>query len=106
MVIEFNRPNSTSAPTTTRTSATQGPSQAEKATKAAEPQAAASTSRGESVQLSQEAQDLKGVTDRLKDLPVVNSEKVASLKAAIADGSYQVDSERVASKMLNFEAQR
>lgn len=59
---------------------------------------------GESVHLSSEAQQLKGITDKLRDLPTVNSARVAELKQAIADGSYTVDSNRLASKLLNFEA--
>ncbi|MCO8163439.1 flagellar biosynthesis anti-sigma factor FlgM [Pseudomonas sp. 21LCFQ010] len=59
---------------------------------------------GESVHLSSEAQQLQGITDKLRDLPTVNSARVAELKQAIADGSYTVDSNRLASKLLNFEA--
>ncbi|WP_422776237.1 flagellar biosynthesis anti-sigma factor FlgM [Pseudomonas mediterranea] len=101
MVIDFNRLNSSSPLTgTTRTSAskeTEKSSPAEQATV---------VKNGESVHLSDEAQQLQKVTDKLRDQPVVNSARVAELKAAIADGSYKVDSNRVASKLLNFEAQR
>jgi len=104
MVIDFSRVNnSPSLPGTTRTG------NAQESTGAAAQPAAKSTSvaqSGEAVTLSDGAQQLQKITDTLRDQPTVNSARVAELKQAIADGSYKVDSERVASKLLNFEAQR
>jgi len=34
----------------------------------------------------------------------VNSERVSELRAAIADGSYQVDAKELAQNMINFES--
>jgi negative regulator of flagellin synthesis FlgM len=110
MVIDFNRPNSAVTPsTTTRTSSSQPGSRTEAAadTKASSTVDQTTQAKGgEPVQLSQEAQQLQSVSDKLRDLPSVDSEKVARLKQAITDGSYQVDSKRVASKLLDFESQR
>jgi len=107
MVIDFSRLNNT--PTTSGTTRTTSPKDNVEAKAPALPakaeQASASQS-GESVHLSNEAQQLQKVTDSLRDQPVVNKARVAELKQAIADGSYKVDSNRVASKLLNFEAER
>ncbi|MBV4457171.1 MULTISPECIES: flagellar biosynthesis anti-sigma factor FlgM [Pseudomonas] len=108
MVIDFSRLNSSSSLTGgTRTSAPKETAEtgASAPLNAPAEQATAAKS-GESVHLSNEAQQLQKITDKLRDQPVVDKGRVAELKAAIADGSYKVDSNRVASKLLNFEAQR
>ncbi|WP_296264360.1 flagellar biosynthesis anti-sigma factor FlgM [Pseudomonas sp. UBA6562] len=103
MVIDFNRLNNPPAVAGgTRSAAATGP--AEKP--AVADQAKTSSASGEAVHLSQEAQQLKTITDKLRDQPVVDSARVAQLKQSIADGSYQVDAGRVASKMLDLESQR
>jgi len=107
MVIDFSRLNG-SAPVTSgsrtgsvkETSITASSSTAKPATDVA------SASSGEAVHLSDEAQRLQSISDKVRDQPVVNSARVAELKQAVADGSYKVDSNRVANKLLNFEAQR
>ncbi|WP_043307883.1 flagellar biosynthesis anti-sigma factor FlgM [Pseudomonas sp. ML96] len=113
MVIDFNRLNNASnAANSGRTGNAQasGRNEAVSSTQpnvaqVADEQAPAGKT-GESVQLSREAQQLQKVSDKLRDLPTVDKERVAKLKQAIADGSYQVDAQRVAGKLLDFESQR
>ena len=108
MVIDFSRLNSSSSLTgSTRTSASKENAEAGKiAPLESAAEQAGTVNSGESVHISNEAQQLQKVTDKLRDQPAVDNARVAELKAAIADGSYKVDSNRVASKLLNFEAQR
>ncbi len=107
MVIDFNRLNSSSLTGNTRTSnARESAENSPSAPLNTQAEPASAAKSGESVHLSNEAQQLQKVTDKLRDQPAVDKARVAELKAAIADGSYKVDSNRVASKLLNFEAQR
>lgn len=57
----------------------------------------------DSVQLSDQAQRLKRLEDNIASAPAVNDDKVAALRAAIADGSYQINAESIAEKMLTSE---
>lgn len=113
MVIDFNRLNNANTPANAgRSGATQAGNRSESAQQAqspvsGKPGAEQTTSKtGEPVQLSREAQQLQSIGEKLREQPVVNKERVAQLKQAIADGSYQVDSKRVAQKLLDFESQR
>ncbi|MFP6849188.1 MAG: flagellar biosynthesis anti-sigma factor FlgM [Pseudomonas sp.] len=114
MVIDINRLNNAPTPANSgRTGSAQAGDKSEamgskQASTAANPatQAPQAGKIGESVQLSSDAQQLQKVSEKLRDQPTVNKERVAQLKQAIEDGSYQVDSPRVASKLLNFESQR
>jgi negative regulator of flagellin synthesis FlgM len=108
MVIDFSRLNSSPTPIgSARISGSKETGDTGKSAPVNTPTEQVSTSQsGESVHLSDEAQQLQKVTDKLRDQPAVDNARVAELKQAIADGSYKVDSNRVASKLLNFEAQR
>ncbi len=59
---------------------------------------------GENVSFSAKAQGFQALESSIKDMPDTNNEKVAALKAAVEDGSYQVDSEKLAQKMLDFDS--
>jgi negative regulator of flagellin synthesis FlgM len=60
--------------------------------------------RQDTVELSDTARALKAADAQIANTPDVDSDKVARIKAAIDDGSYSIDAERVAEKMINFES--
>jgi negative regulator of flagellin synthesis FlgM len=107
MVIDINRLNGTPNPVGNgRTANAQAADKTSAASAAVNPEKTTAAASGESVQLSAQAQSLQDISNKVRDLPIVNSERVAQLKQAIADGSYQIDDHRVAGKLLNFESQR
>jgi negative regulator of flagellin synthesis FlgM len=108
MAIEFNRPNSAvNTPSSGRTASVQNTERpTAQPALTDEAKSTSSAASGESVRLSPEAQRLQQTTEKLSQQPAVDQERVAQIKQAIADGSYQVDSQRVASKLLSFESQR
>ncbi|NOQ93846.1 MAG: flagellar biosynthesis anti-sigma factor FlgM [Methylophaga sp.] len=73
--------------------------------KAADVQSSANPVRTDTVSLTDTATQLRSLQQTLSDTPVVNNERVEALRAAIADGSYQVDATELAQNMINFESQ-
>ena len=59
---------------------------------------------GETVSISAEGQMLNRVSNDIKSDTPVNKSKVEALRAAIADGSYKVDAQSVAQKMLESDS--
>jgi negative regulator of flagellin synthesis FlgM len=57
----------------------------------------------DTVSLTDTAARLRELENSLAKMPVVDSQKVESIQQAIANGSYEMDSGRVAEKMLRFE---
>lgn len=64
--------------------------------------AAANTEKTDSVALTTTTQELKKALDSSSALPV-DIERVNSVKKALADGSYSVNAEKVAKKLIQFE---
>jgi negative regulator of flagellin synthesis FlgM len=59
---------------------------------------------GNQLTLSDSARTLQKIEETVAKTPVVNSQKVAAVKQSISAGTYQIDSGRVASKILRFES--
>jgi negative regulator of flagellin synthesis FlgM len=72
-------------------------------TDAAAAPASSTAQTGDQVTLTASARSLQKLSDAIAQTPVVNSAKVSSIKQALANGTYQVDSARVADKMIQFE---
>lgn len=64
----------------------------------------AATVKTDSVSLTSEAQQLQQMQKNLNSASTGNESRVESLKKAVANGEYQVNSEAVAKKMLSFES--
>lgn len=54
----------------------------------------------DTVELSSQAQDLNRIREELAELPEVDESRVAQIRQQIADGSYSIDAEQIASKIL------
>ncbi|WP_094706935.1 flagellar biosynthesis anti-sigma factor FlgM [Hahella sp. CCB-MM4] len=65
--------------------------------------APAATKSGETVQLSSEAQGIRKVEQELAKLPDVDNERVAKIKQALEDGSYNINPRSVAEKLLGLD---
>ena len=61
--------------------------------------------RSDTVSLTNAAEQIQSLQKVVADSPVFDAERVESIKAAIADGSYIVDSAKLAQNLLNFEFQ-
>jgi negative regulator of flagellin synthesis FlgM len=57
---------------------------------------------GESVTLTETAKTLSAARGGAQDTPV-DSARVADIKAALAEGRYEIDNQRLAQRMLDFE---
>jgi negative regulator of flagellin synthesis FlgM len=56
--------------------------------------------RKDRVSLSPQARELLNAQRALAAIPDVRAEKVEEIKTRIADGSYRIDSEQIAGKMI------
>ena len=70
---------------------------------ASRPAATSPATRADEVSLTDSAQLMVRLEQVLEALPVVDRERVESIKQAIADGNYAVDAERVAAEVLRME---
>lgn len=65
---------------------------------AAEPQ-------GDTVELTGTSQKLAGLSKALASQPVVDQAKVEAVRQSLADGSYQIDAEKIAERLVALDRQ-
>ena len=63
----------------------------------------AQNARGENLNLSRQAREMKDLEQKLGEFPEMDDAKVEEIRAALADGSYKVDAEKLAQKMLDMD---
>ncbi|MBU2571962.1 MAG: flagellar biosynthesis anti-sigma factor FlgM [Gammaproteobacteria bacterium] len=55
------------------------------------------------IEITANSGQIKRALDTAANLPVVDNERVASIKQALAEGTYAIDPERIAQKISQFE---
>lgn len=55
------------------------------------------------IEITANSGQIKRALDSAASLPVVDNERVASIKQALAEGTYAIDPERIAQKISQFE---
>lgn len=63
----------------------------------------ASPISGDTVTLTSSVDQMVKLEELLASIPEVDSNRVSQIKASIADGSYQVDPEKIVDKLLQIE---
>ena len=66
-------------------------------------QSSAPKAASDSVSLTPQAKQLKTLQDKAQQSPGFDTDKVAELKKAITEGKYQIDSEKLAKNLAEFE---
>ena len=55
------------------------------------------------VSLTGEARQLRELEASLASQPVVDSQRVAAVRSAVEDGTFKIDPQRIADKLMSFE---
>jgi negative regulator of flagellin synthesis FlgM len=58
---------------------------------------------GVDVQITGAARGLAAIEQSLRDLPAIDEARVAAVRARLDDGSYRVDPQKIADRLLNLE---
>jgi negative regulator of flagellin synthesis FlgM len=58
------------------------------------------------VELTDEARQLLRLEEKLAQFPAVDSQRVEAIRQAIADGSYRIDADLIAERLLATEQQQ
>ncbi len=83
---------------------TSGAQAADKAQSAATAPASPAASTADTVTFTGPALALQKLSEAVASAPVVDTQKVAAVKQAVQNGTYQVDAGRVADKLLQYES--
>lgn len=67
------------------------------------PQPKGSEAPGTNVQITRTARGLAALEQSVRDLPAVDQSRVAAIRQRLDDGSYQLDPQRIADKLLRME---
>ena len=72
--------------------------------KSGENSEASSVASADRVSVTSEAARLQEIEEQLMAVPEVNSQKVAEIKAMIANGTFDFNPQRIAEKLIAFES--
>ncbi len=64
-----------------------------------------SAEKNDSIAITAMAQEIKRAFESSSSVSTVNVDRVAAVKQALAGGNYQINAERIAEKMIQFEKQ-
>ncbi len=99
MVIDF-----TGLPQNNQANSTRAKTDSSRVSDQAQPQNAPKAGSAAEVTLSEAAQALQSAAKVLADTPEVDESRVQALRNAIESGSYEINYERLAERMVDFES--